>query len=179
MSSHSGRNLKGTARTLDFSWGRWQLQTLRVKLGKGIFSTSGVTEIDDSKSYILLDVSCRKKGNDYYIVTDRWQKFTSEKMDLETLNRLVPYCDEFLIHAVDVEGKASGIEKDLAAMLGDFTKCPVTYAGGVGSFEDLRLLKELGKDRINVTIASALDLFGGPIPYERVKNLGTNQEGAL
>ena len=74
---------------------------------------------------------------------------------------------------------SNGIEKDLAAMLGDFTKCPVTYAGGVGSFEDLRLLKELGKDRINVTIGSALDLFGGPIPYEHVKNLGTNQEGAL
>ncbi|MDY4834768.1 phosphoribosylformimino-5-aminoimidazole carboxamide ribotide isomerase [Frisingicoccus sp.] len=131
------------------------------------------------KEHLVLDVSCRKKGNDYYIVTDRWQKFTSEKMDLETLDRLVPYCDEFLIHAVDVEGKASGIEKDLAAILGDFTKCPVTYAGGVGSFEDLRLLKELGKDRINVTIGSALDLFGGPIPYERVKNLGTDQEGTL
>lgn len=71
VSSHSGRNLKGTARTLDFSWGRWQLQTLRVKLGKGIFSTSGVTEIDDSKSYVLLEdgnVLGRKKGTvDKYI----------------------------------------------------------------------------------------------------------------
>ena len=71
VSSHSGRNLKGTARTLDFSWGRWQLQTLRVKLGKGIFSTSGITEIDDSKSYILLEdgnVLGRKKGTvDKYV----------------------------------------------------------------------------------------------------------------
>ena len=71
VSSHSGKNLKGTARTLDFSWGRWQLQTLRVKLGKGIFSTSGVTEIDDSKSYILLEdgnVLGRKKGTvDKYV----------------------------------------------------------------------------------------------------------------
>lgn len=125
---------------------------------------------------LVLDLSCRKKGNDYYIVTDRWQKFTSVKMHRETLEMLAPYCDEFLIHAVDVEGKASGIEAPLAKLLGNFPDRPVTYAGGVGNFNDLYLLKELGKNRVNVTIGSALDLFGGPIPYDTVKYLGTQNE---
>lgn len=97
-------------------------------------------------------------------------------MNLEALEMLAPYCDEFLIHAVDVEGKASGIEKPLASLLGNFTGRAVTYAGGVGSFEDLSTLKILGQNHINVTIGSALDLFGGPIPYEIVKYLGTEKE---
>ena len=131
------------------------------------------------KEHLVLDVSCRKKDNDYYIVTDRWQKFTSVKMNLETLHMLAPYCDEFLIHAVDVEGKAAGIEKSVAQLLGSFDECQVTYAGGVGSFDDLRDLKQLGKDKVHVTIGSALDLFGGSIPYEIVKKLGTKDEVAL
>lgn len=131
------------------------------------------------RNHLVLDVSCRRKGDDYYIVTDRWQKFTSVKMNLETLERLAPYCDEFLIHAVDVEGRASGIEKPLAALLGSFQARPVTYAGGVASFEDLRILKELGMNWVDVTIGSALDLFGGPVAYDRVKNLGADDEVAL
>ena len=113
-------------------------------------------------------MSCRKKDEAYYIVTDRWQKFTEEKVTPELLDRMSDYCDEFLIHAVDVEGKASGIETELAQMLGDWGRIPVTYAGGVGSFDDLRQLKELGKNRLNVTIGSALDLFGGTMPYKEV-----------
>ena len=131
------------------------------------------------KEHLVLDVSCRKKEDDYYIVTDRWQKFTSVKMNMETLHNLAPFCDEFLIHAVDVEGKASGIEKDLVELLGSFDLCQVTYAGGVGSFDDLRDLKRLGKDRVHVTIGSALDLFGGSLPYEIIKKLGTKDEVSL
>ncbi|MBQ2287796.1 MAG: phosphoribosylformimino-5-aminoimidazole carboxamide ribotide isomerase [Lachnospiraceae bacterium] len=131
------------------------------------------------KEHLVLDVSCRKKGNDYYIVTDRWQKFTSVKMNLETLHMLEPYCDEFLIHAVDVEGKAAGIEQPIAKLLGTFTACPVTYAGGVGSFKDLHDLRTLGNNQIHVTIGSALDLFGGPLPYEIIKKLGTDDEVEL
>ena len=78
------------------------------------------------------------------------------------------YCDEFLIHAVDAEGKASGIETELVKLLGDFSGFPITYAGGVGSFEHLRQLKELGKNHLDVTIGSALDLFGGTMVYEEV-----------
>lgn len=120
------------------------------------------------KSHLVLDLSCRKKGDSYYIVTDRWQKFTDEVITAELLDELSQYCDEFLIHAVDVEGKAGGIEKELVSLLGNWAKIPLTYAGGVHSFEDLRLIKELGHNRVNVTIGSALDLFGGSMKFEDV-----------
>ena len=120
------------------------------------------------KEHLVLDLSCRKKENDYFIVTDRWQKFTNQKITTELLDFLSGYCDEFLIHAVDVEGKANGIEESLVKHLGDWGKIPVTYAGGVGSFEDLKKLKEYGKNRLNVTIGSALDLFGGTMEYRKV-----------
>ena len=132
------------------------------------------------KERLVLDLSCRwrkEAGVDagYYIVTDRWQKFTEEKVTLSLLNRLKDFCDEFLIHAVDVEGKASGIESELVKMLGEWGEIPVTYAGGVGSFKDLEKLKVLGQNRVNVTIGSALDLFGGQMEYEKViKYIGAN-----
>lgn len=88
------------------------------------------------KEHLVLDLSCRKKGEDYYIVTDRWQKFTDVKLTEDVLSELADYCDEFLIHAVDVEGKAGGIEEDIAALLGNWDGISVTYAGGVSSFED-------------------------------------------
>ena len=118
------------------------------------------------KERLVLDLSCRRRGDRYYIVTDRWQKFTNCTVDEQTLDMLMPYCSEYLIHAVDVEGKASGIEKDLAALLGRWHKIPVTYAGGVGSLADLEELRSLGHGYLDVTIGSALDLFGGPISFE-------------
>lgn len=118
------------------------------------------------KEHLVLDLSCRKKGEDYYIVTDRWQKFTDVVLAPSVLDELADHCAEFLVHAVDVEGKARGIEEPLVRMLGSWDGIPVTYAGGVGSFDDLRKLKELGQNRLNVTIGSALDLFGGPMNYE-------------
>ncbi len=120
------------------------------------------------KERLVLDVSCKKVGNDYRVVTDRWQKVTEEIVNTKLLDRLSEYCDEFLIHAVDVEGKAKGIEKELVAMLGGWNRIPVTYAGGVHSYEDLYLIKELGKNHLNVTIGSALDLFGGSLKWEEV-----------
>lgn len=120
------------------------------------------------KDRLVLDLSCRKKDGSYYIVTDRWQKFTDVRVTNELLEELSQSCAEFLIHGVDVEGKTSGIEKDLVQMLGEWEGIPVTYAGGVGSMEDLALLRELGKGRVDVTIGSALDLFGGCIPYQNV-----------
>jgi len=120
------------------------------------------------KERLVIDLSCRKKENEYYIVTDRWQKFTDIQVNEKTLDFFQEYCDEFLIHAVDVEGKASGIEVDLAKLLGDWGKIPITYAGGVGNFEDLKLLQTVGKDKLDVTIGSALDLFGGTLEYNKV-----------
>ena len=123
------------------------------------------------KEHLVLDLSCRKREDAYYIVTDRWQKFTSVRLTKAVLDELADHCSEFLIHAVDVEGKASGIEKSLAAMLGEWNQIPVTYAGGVGSYDDLLTLKELGQDHVNVTVGSALDLFGGQMEYSRVLEL--------
>ena len=120
------------------------------------------------KDHLVLDLSCRKKGRDYYIVTDRWQKFTRVGLDEKVLTDLSSHCDEYLIHAVDVEGKSAGIEAGLASMLGKWEGIPVTYAGGVGSYEDLRQLKKLGNNRVDVTIGSALDLFGGPMVFDEV-----------
>lgn len=123
------------------------------------------------KEHLVLDLSCRKKDNQYYIVTDRWQTFTDEIVCQETILRLQDYADEFLIHAVDVEGKANGVEQDLVRILSDYAGVEVTYAGGVGSYEDLTILRTLGKGRLNVTIGSALDLFGGPLDYNKVLSM--------
>lgn len=113
------------------------------------------------KKNIVLDLSCRKKDGDYYIVTDRWQKFTSVKVENSVINDLSNYCDEFLIHAADVEGKCSGIEQELVGLLGSWVEIPTTYAGGVRDLTDLQLIKELGCNRLDVTVGSALDIFGG------------------
>ena len=121
-----------------------------------------------SKNRLVLDLSCRKREGSYYIVTDRWQKYTDVLLNEETLHKLAGFCDEFLVHAVDVEGKANGIEAEVAALLGNSCEIPSTYAGGVHSYEDLEKLKLLGRNRVDVTIGSALDLFGGRMSFETV-----------
>lgn len=118
--------------------------------------------------HLVLDMSCKKTAAGYRVVTDRWQKETEEVVNTALLERLSGYCDEFLIHAVDVEGKAQGIEEELVTLLGKWGKKPVTYAGGVHNFEDLELLKLLGRDNVHVTIGSALDIFGGSMKFEEV-----------
>ncbi len=119
---------------------------------------------------IVLDLSCRRRGDGYYIVTDRWQKFTDMPVTCETMEMLSEHCDEFLVHAVDVEGRSAGIDIRLAEILGGWKGLPVTYAGGVRSIEDLELLRQSGMDRLDVTIGSALDIFGGSLRYEDVRS---------
>ena len=123
------------------------------------------------KEHLVLDLSCRRTAEGYLVATDRWQKLTQVKVEASLLDRLAVYCDEFLVHAVDVEGQAGGIEEPLAALLGQWGKCPVTYAGGVHSYADLERLHFLGQGRLNVTIGSALDLFGGPLSWKRVMEI--------
>ncbi len=120
------------------------------------------------KEHLVLDLSCRKKDGEYYIVTDRWQKITELKVNEETLDMLTDYCDEFLVHAVDVEGKQSGIECGVADILGKWGKKPITYAGGVHSMEDIMMLKEHGRGHLDVTVGSALEIFGGSLTIEEV-----------
>ena len=123
------------------------------------------------RAHLVLDVSCRRKGDDYIVVTDRWQKETMQRLDEKLLEQLACYCDEFLIHAVDVEGKAGGIETDLVSALGGWQGIPITYAGGVHSYEDINLLKTLSRGRMNVTVGSALDLFGGSLSWRRIQEM--------
>lgn len=113
------------------------------------------------KKHVVLDLSCRKKNDEYYIVTDRWQKFTNVRIEKAVIADLSQYCDEFLVHAADVEGKCRGIENEVVTLLKDSVQIPTTYAGGVQNIEDLVLIKELGADCVDVTIGSALDIFGG------------------
>ncbi len=116
---------------------------------------------------LCLDLSCRRRGKDYYIVTDRWQSFTDEKLEGGLLDFLSEYASEFLVHAVDTEGKQQGIEDDVLPMLAE-SPIPVTYAGGVSSLEDVKKLKLAGKDKIDVTVGSALSIFGGSLEIEEI-----------
>lgn len=126
------------------------------------------------KDRLVLDLSCRQKpddtknDNDYYVVTNKWQSFTDYKVTPNNLQDLAAYCNEFLVHGVDVEGKQCGILEDLVSLLGDHSPIPVTYAGGVRSLEDLELVRQLGKDRVDATVGSALDCFGGKLKYSDV-----------
>lgn len=117
------------------------------------------------RNHLVLDLSCRWRGEHFYVVSNRWQTFTSEIIDPSLLERLSVYCSEFLVHGVDVEGKSQGIEEDLIELLGAYSPLPVTYAGGVSRLEDLDLVKALGQDRVDLTIGSALDIFGGKVRY--------------
>lgn len=110
---------------------------------------------------LVLDLSCRRRGGDYFVVTDRWQKFTELKIGEALLQSLARSCSEFLIHAVDVEGLCRGIDGELVENLGRWTPIPTTYAGGANSLADLETVNRLGGGRIDLTIGSALDIFGG------------------
>lgn len=110
---------------------------------------------------LVLDLSCRKRDGQYLVVTDRWQKFTEMVVDAAALDYFSRYCAEFLIHAVDVEGKCAGVAEDLLCLLGEHSPLPTTYAGGVASMADMYRIRELGRNRLDATIGSALDIFGG------------------
>jgi phosphoribosylformimino-5-aminoimidazole carboxamide ribotide isomerase len=120
------------------------------------------------KDKLVLDLSCRRRGADFWVVTDRWQNFTELQISRETLDALGHHCDEFLVHGVDVEGKRMGVDTTLVEMLGAWSPIPVTYAGGAKAMSDLDQVRVLGKGKVDLTIGSALDIFGGPVPYRDV-----------
>lgn len=117
---------------------------------------------------LVLDLSCRKRDGHFHIVTDRWQTYTEERVDAALLQKLSQSCAEFLVHGVDVEGLRQGIQEDLIMLLAEHSPCPVTYAGGVHKLSDLDRVKKLGKGRVDLTIGSALDIFGGNVPFAAV-----------
>jgi len=120
------------------------------------------------KHHLVLDLSCRWRDGEFWVVTDRWQRFTEVVVNGATLEMLAGYCDEFLVHGVDAEGKRLGIQAELVALLGKYSPCPVTYAGGARSIADLEEVKRIGCGRVDLTIGSALDIFGGDLPYSEV-----------
>ncbi len=113
------------------------------------------------KEHLVFDLSCRKRQGEYYIVTNRWQTFTSEIIRADFLHFLADYCAEFLVHAVDVEGQCRGVEEELVEKLGEITPLPTTYAGGIYSWRDLSCIAEKGGGRLDFTVGSGLDIFGG------------------
>jgi len=139
------------------------------------------------KENLVLDLSCRQRNGNYFVVTDRWQKFTDYEVNFENLEKLSKYCDEFLIHATDVEGKCDGIQKDLIELLGNFVidsplSPSITYAGGIHSLSDLDLIKTIGKCKLDFTVGSALDIFGGKLSYKKMAKIGfyaTREEALL
>lgn len=120
------------------------------------------------RKHIVLDLSAQKYPEGYVIMTDRWQVKSDIVINAALLEELSLYCDEFLVHAVDVEGKNRGIEQNLVKTLADYRGIPVTYAGGISSYEDMKVLRKIGNNRINMTVGSALDLFGGRLEFKKI-----------
>lgn len=120
------------------------------------------------KEHIVIDLSCRKRDGKWFVVTDKWTKFSQFEVNEQTIPFIEQYCDELLIHAVDVEGKRSGMQEDLIQDLAKWTSIPTTYAGGVRSLTDLEKFKEISKGKLHVTIGSALTIFGGDLSYRDV-----------
>lgn len=121
-----------------------------------------------SKDQLVLDLSCRMRDGKYYVVTDRWQKFTDFEVNPANLRFLEGFCDEFLIHGVDVEGKQQGIDYGLVELISSHVQIPATYAGGIKSLSDIRTIDKIGKGLLHYTVGSALDIFGGSLNYNTV-----------
>lgn len=120
------------------------------------------------KEHLVIDLSCRARDGKWFVVTDKWTKFSDFEVNAESISFIEQYCDELLIHAVDVEGKKGGMQEELVRDLAKWTSIPTTYAGGVRSMEDLKKFKNLTNSKLHVTIGSALSLFGGDLAYEEI-----------
>ncbi|KAF2128620.1 Phosphoribosylformimino-5-aminoimidazole carboxamide ribotide isomerase [Dothidotthia symphoricarpi CBS 119687] len=117
--------------------------------------------LDNDKSRLVIDLSCRRKDEKWFVATNKWQTITDFELNQDSISLLEPHCAEFLIHAADVEGLQRGIDHELVAKLAQWCRIPVTYAGGGRSIADLELVKELSSGKVDLTIGSALDIFGG------------------
>ncbi|MGA3284771.1 MAG: phosphoribosylformimino-5-aminoimidazole carboxamide ribotide isomerase [Verrucomicrobiota bacterium] len=155
INSENARNWldAGASHVIVTSWVFREGRVVWERLG-GLVKTVG-------KSRLVLDLSCRRRAEDYFVVTDRWQKFTELPISQDTFQKLAGSCAEFLVHAVDVEGLCRGIDRELVERLGEWTTLPTTYAGGANSLSDLEEVTRLGRGKVDLTIGSALDIFGG------------------
>lgn len=120
------------------------------------------------KEHLVIDLSCRQRDGKWFVVTDKWTKFSDFEVNAASIQMMEGYCDELLIHAVDVEGKRSGMQEDLVRQLAEWTTLPTTYAGGVRSLDDLQKFETIAQGKLHITIGSALDIFGGDLAYTDV-----------
>jgi phosphoribosylformimino-5-aminoimidazole carboxamide ribotide isomerase len=161
MQVGGGVNLDNASAWLDAGASQVIVTSWLFQAGRVDFERLARLESKIGKERLVLDLSCRRRGDDYWVVTDRWQTFTDVRVSAETLARLSQACVEFLVHAVDVEGLCRGIDAELVEKLAVWSPIPSTYAGGASSLADLELVTRLGQGRIDLTIGSALDIFGG------------------
>lgn len=120
------------------------------------------------KDRLVIDLSCKEKDGQWFVVTNQWKQFSEFVVNQQNISFLEQYCNEFLVHAVDVEGKQSGIQQSLVRSLADWVTIPTTYAGGARSIADMDQFNELSNGKLDITIGSALDIFGGQLSYEEV-----------
>lgn len=156
-----GINAANAARFLDAGASHVIVTSWVFRDGQLDWNRLGELERSVGKSRLVLDLSCRRRDQEYWIVTDRWQRFTEWRVTAQTLDQLGQHSAEFLVHAVDVEGLSQGIDEKIVELLGRFSPIPATYAGGARSLDDLKMVHQLGRGRIDLTIGSALDIFGG------------------
>ncbi len=136
----------------------------------GEFDRSGLVRMAEAAGpeRLVVDLSCRRQDEEYFVASQRWKTTTNLELTEKNLEELARSCREFLIHSVDVEGKREGIDEPLVALLAKICPVVTTYAGGIRSLEDLEKIRELGRNRIDATVGSALDIFGGSLPYREV-----------
>ena len=146
----------------------------------GKFSPQRLKELlrETGREHLVLDLSCRRKGNDYFVAANRWRTYTDLKVNRETLELLAESASEFLIHAVDVEGKQAGIDTELLLLLCGDSPIDCVYAGGIRSLEDVKLIDRTSGGRVHYTIGSALDIFGGHLAYADVAAYNALSTGA-
>lgn len=156
---NAGRWLEaGASRVIVTSW---------LFSGEGRFLWERLEELERrvGAEHVVIDLSCRRCGEGWRVAMNRWQALTELEVNAGTLAALEGRCAEFLIHAADVEGRMAGMDEELIRGLGSWCRVPVTYAGGAAALEDLERCQSLSGGRVDLTIGSALDIFGGPLSY--------------
>ena len=129
----------------------------------GTFSWDRLKQLSQEigRDKLVVDLSCRKTAQGWTVAMNRWQTLTQVDVTRDSLDGLAEYCTEYLIHAADVEGLCGGVDLELVELLGDWGKIPMTYAGGVGQMSDIEAVDKHSSGKVDITVGSALDIFGG------------------
>jgi len=144
--------------------------------GKFSFERLKAISGEVGRERLVVDLSCYKIEGvgswEWGVAINRWQTITDFYVTKENLEMIFEYCFEFLIHSAGVEGKRQGMDLELIKFLGN-SPAPATYAGGANSIKDFETCNALSMGRVDLTIGSALDIFGGNLPYEECKKFNS------